>query len=208
MGIVGKPPFSWRAWICVAAAAGFLAVLVLVISLYVVVLRDWATPLQPFAVREAGLLFLSALLSLPALFQQILMRQSGLRARLYYPATIIGGWVLLTGIVEGFRLDTKGYEILGMELEPVISLGSVLLGCVLVAFLQSLTLPRSGRRFYFLIGAPGAIGGLAVALGVLAVLVPRTGDLFGIPAIGFAIGWSCFATATGWPIRRAIERMR
>lgn len=205
MGIEGKIPFSWPIWVGVGAVAGFLAALLLVFAVYVIVLWDWATPLQPFAVREAGLLLLSALLSLPALFQQILLRQSGHHVRFYYPATIVGGWVMLSGIVEGFRLDAQSYEVFGMDLEPIISLGSLLFGCALTAALQALALPRSGRVSYFLIAAPGAVVGLAIALAVLAVLMLWTHDPFGIAPISFCIGWACFAAATGWALRRAIK---
>lgn len=216
MGNAGKMPFGWPLWLSATAISGFVA-MTAAVGLAAMVL--WMQ--LPRSVVESGPAFLaiSFLLSLPALAQQFLLRRFGVAAPRFYLATVLGGWIMLVGTIEGARVVHEiGFvkEIFGMGARTDLRLVGLALGCIVTAALQSFMLPRGGRRFFFLLAVPGAIGGLAIALtSMFAALLlafdhpkneyPVLEHL--MAASGFAIGWTLYSATTGWPIRRAIGRM-
>lgn len=216
MGSTGKTLFSWPLWLSAAAISGFVAMMVAV-GLAAMVL--WMQVPRSAIESGAAFLVISILLSLPALAQQFLLRRFGVAAPRFYLATVLGGWIMLVGAIEGARLVRKiGFVkvTLGMDARTDLLLGGLALGCIVTAALQSLMLPRGDRRFFFLLAVPGAIGGLAIALTLTfaALLLALDYPKHEYPVLehlmagfGFAIGWTLYSAATGWPIRRAIERV-
>lgn len=211
MGIDGRLEFSWPIWLGVAALAGFLAALAAIVGVSIASSLELLPQSDLLLERQVATLCLSVVLSLPALANQVLMRQVGLDAGFYYAATAFGGWIALGAAVEGAIIADEyelGVSLVGSENELAAFVSGLFLGTILTAFLQSFALPRSVRAFYCVLAAPGALIGIAVAVGILIGLLGLfRGDPFWSAAFAVAVGWACIAATTGWPVRRAAGRL-
>jgi hypothetical protein len=211
MGMVERATFEWPIWLGVAALAGFLAALLAVVAAAAASSWDSLALFHPVLERQGALLVLSSMLSLPALAHQILMRQSGLNAYLYYPATVLGGWIMLGGVAEAMILvvDTsRTVPFTDINGDDAVLVGGTLAGCALTAYFQSFALPRSIRFFYRWVGAIVAPVGMAVAVAAAVGLLSLLREnLFWNLAFGIGIGWAVIAGAIGWPIQKAIREL-
>ncbi|MEX2296215.1 MAG: hypothetical protein WD715_02295 [Dongiaceae bacterium] len=219
----GRRPFDWRVWCVFSAAAGFLTILLCFFVLRLVFEFPIYRYLKILAFREFCLLLLSALLSLPAFGQQSFLRQTGVVVPFFYAATVVGGWVLLSGAIEGpeivaaaaesIFLWDREFQLLGQSLESIVTGVFVSLGAALTGFLQGCAMPRPIRRRFCLTAPIAAVVGIALTiamfiLSIVLVFSDNTNETFAtlLASLAMPAGCGLYAAATGWSIRRGLRQ--
>lgn len=206
--------FDTRIWCAASVAAGFVTALLFAALFWLVDPVTVDLPLDGLPLRALGLLAIAAILSLPALAQQLVLQRAGIRAPWFYATTVAGGWAMFAAAVEALQLidgPAASFKPYGIDLEFPVLIGFPLLAAAGTGFLQTATLPQPMRRLARWIVPPAAAFALAATVVMLAsvMLAIDVGHLARVTldVLAFGVGWGLFAAATAWPIRRAVRQL-